>query len=87
MELFHVDVPTSTLFNASTSVSLKAYLCDFNCSIYLHSSLTFDCTVLSYQAVISQQKAIVNKGDFVEVNSANVKTYLCSNSLLLVIIL
>ena len=73
------DVPTSICFKVA-AVNLRVCLHEFNCGIHFPSYVTLDFDVLSYQVVISQQKAMVNRGDFIKVNSTEVKSYTCSYS-------
>ena len=47
-----------------------------NCGIHFPGYVTLDSDVLNYQAVISQQKAMVNRGDIVKVNSYSGKVIL-----------
>ena len=54
------------------ATDLKTYLCCFNVGIHLPDYITLNSMVLSYGALITQSKAMANRGDFIKTTNAEV---------------
>ena len=72
-----LDVPClpTSVHHLNSPIKLREYARKSNCSIHLPDLLSHDSSVISYQAIISQTRAMVNSGDFVKVTVAEVDIY------------